>query len=448
MTQGSLLPKILLFAIPLMISSMLQLLFNAADIVVVGQFSGDKVAGARYVAAIGSTGSCINLILSVLMGLSVGVNVLAARYFAARQEKEMHETVHTAIAMAIAGGVVVGVFGFIMSRLILTLMGSPAEVIDLSTLYMRIYFVGLPVTMVYNFGSAVMRATGDTRRPLYYLCVAGIINVILNLFFVIGLHMHVAGVALATILSQCISAGLVLRSLIVTDEIYRLELKRIRFHKDKLLRIINVGLPAGLQGSVFSLSNVLIQSSINEFGSIAMAGSAAGANLEGFVYMAMNAVYQASVSFTSQNVGARRLDRIGKVLATCLAVVAVIGLVLGNTFYLFGNRLVGIYTSDAEAIAYGVERMSVICTTYLLCGMMDVICGSLRGMGYSTVPMIVSIAGACGLRIVWIMTVFRHYHTLRTLYISYPVSWAVTGAVHLLCYSIIVARLKDRMEAG
>ncbi|MBQ7680341.1 MAG: MATE family efflux transporter [Butyrivibrio sp.] len=446
MTQGALLPKILLFSIPLMISSMLQLLFNAADIVVVGQFSGDKVAGAHYVAAIGSTGSCINLLLSVLMGLSVGVNVLVARYFAGRQEREVQETVRTTIAVAILGGILVGAVGALLSKPILTLMGSPAEVIELSALYMRIYFAGLPVTMLYNFGSAVLRATGDTRRPLYFLCAAGVLNVLLNLFFVIGLHLHVVGVALATVLSQFVSAGLVLRSLVRTQEIYRLELRKMRIYRDKFLRILNVGLPAGLQGAVFSLSNVLIQSSINEFGSIAMAGSAAGANLEGFVYMAMNSVYQASVSFTSQNFGARRMDRIGRVLRTCLAVVAVIGLVLGNTFYLLGPRLVGIYTSDAEAIAFGVERMSIICTTYLLCGMMDVACGSLRGMGYSTVPMIVSIAGACGLRVVWILTIFRYYHSLRMLYISYPVSWAVTGVVHLICYLVIVARIRKEQS--
>ena len=445
MTSGALLPKILLFSVPLMLSSMLQLLFNAADIVMVGRFGGDVVQGARYVAAIGSTGSCINLLLSVLMGLSVGVNVLAARYYAARQEKELSETVQTTITVAIAGGALVGLGGALAARYILTLMGSPEEVIGLSALYMRIYFAGLPVMMVYNFGSAVLRAAGDTRRPLYYLTAAGVLNVFLNLIFVCVLHMNVAGVALATVMSQCLSAFLIIRSLTRPGQLYSLDLKKLRIYGDKLKRIVGVGLPAGLQGAIFSLSNVLIQSSINEFGSIAMAGSAAGANLEGFVYMAMNSVYQASVSFTSQNIGAKRMDRIGKVLGTCLAVVFVIGLVMGNLFYFFGDKLVGIYTQDPEAIARGVERMGIICTMYFLCGMMDVICGSLRGMGFSAVPMVVSIIGACGLRIVWILTIFRSMHSLTVLYVSYPVSWFVTGTVHLICYFYIVGKLKQRM---
>ncbi len=448
MTEGALLPKILLFSIPLMISSVLQLLFNAADIVVVGQFSGDETLGANCVAAIGSTGSVINMLLSVFMGLSVGVNVLAARYFASKQDREMEETVHTTVALALIGGIIIAVIGIIACRPILVLMGSPEEVIDLSVTYMRIYFVGMPVTLLYNFGAAILRATGDTRRPLFYLMAAGVINVILNLIFVIGFKMNVAGVALATILAQCVSAILILRAMIQTEENYRLELKRIRVNADKAVRIIRVGLPAGLQGTIFSFSNVLIQSSINEFGATAMAGSAAGANLEGFVYMAMNSIYQACVSFTSQNVGANKPERIGKVLANCLGLVSVIGLVMGNLFYLFGAQLVGIYTSEPATIEYGVQRMAIICTLYFLCGCMDVICGSLRGMGYSTVPMIVSIVGACGLRIVWIMTVFRVYHSLTVLYISYPVTWFITGAAHLICYFMIKKKVVSMMGTG
>ncbi|WP_026528795.1 MATE family efflux transporter [Butyrivibrio sp. VCD2006] len=445
MTKGALLPKILLFSIPLLLSSVLQLLFNAADIVVVGQFSGDETLGANCVAAIGSTGSVINMILSVFMGLSVGVNVLAARYFAARQKKEMEETVHTTIALALLGGIAIGVIGFFISRPILELMGSPEEVIGLSTLYMRIYFIGMPVNMLYNFGAAVLRATGDTRRPLYYLINAGFVNVILNLIFVMGLHMNVAGVALATILAQALSAFFIVRALIRTDEIYKLDLKKVRVDADKAKRIIRVGLPAGFQGMIFSFSNVLIQSSINEFGSIAMAGSAAAANIEGFVYMAMNAVYQACVSFTSQNVGANKPDRIGKVLRTCLAVVFVVGFAMGNIFNFFGPQLVGIYTKEPATIQFGIQRMAVICTLYFLCGFMDVICGSLRGMGYSTVPMIVSIVGACGLRIVWILTVFRIYHDLTVLYISYPVTWFITASVHLISYFIIKKQVVSKM---
>ena len=445
MTKGALLPKILLFSIPLLLSSVLQLLFNAADIVVVGQFSGDETLGANCVAAIGSTGSVINMILSVFMGLSVGVNVLAARYYAARQKKEMDETVHTTIALALIGGIAIGAIGFFISRPILEMMGSPAEVIDLSTLYMRIYFIGMPVNMLYNFGAAVLRATGDTRRPLYYLINAGFVNVILNLIFVMGLRMNVAGVALATILAQALSAFFIVKALVKTDEIYKLDLKRIRVDADKAKRIFRVGLPAGFQGMIFSFSNVLIQSSINEFGSVAMAGSAAAANLEGFVYMAMNSIYQACVSFTSQNVGANKPDRIGKVLRTCLAVVFVVGLVMGNVFNFFGATLVGIYTKEPATIQYGIQRMAVICTVYFLCGMMDVICGSLRGMGYSTIPMIVSIIGACGLRIVWILTVFRMYHDLTVLYISYPVTWTITATAHLISYFIIKKKVIAKM---
>ncbi len=448
MTEGALLPKILLFSIPLMISSILQLLFNAADIVVVGQFSGDETMGANCVAAIGSTGAVINMLLSVFMGLSVGVNVLAARYFAGKQDKEMSDTVHTTVALALVGGIIIAVIGCVASRPILELMGSPDEVIDLSTTYMRIYFIGMPVTLLYNFGAAILRATGDTRRPLYYLMVAGVINVILNLVFVIGFGMHVAGVALATILAQCVSAALIIKALVRTEENYKLDIRKIRIDLDKAKRIIRVGLPAGLQGTIFSFSNVLIQSSINEFGSTAMAGSAAGANLEGFVYMAMNSVYQACVSFTSQNVGAGKADRIGKVLANCLGLVTVVGLVMGNLFYLFGNVLVGIYTAEPATIQYGVQRMAVICTLYFLCGAMDVICGSLRGMGYSTVPMIVSIIGACGLRIVWILTVFRAYHSLTVLYISYPVTWFITASAHLLCYFMIKKIVISKMGNG
>ncbi|MBE5860176.1 MAG: MATE family efflux transporter [Butyrivibrio sp.] len=437
MTEGALLPKILLFSVPLIISSVLQLLFNAADIVVVGQFSGNETLGANCVAAIGSTGSLINLILSMFMGLSVGVNVLAARYFAGRQSKEMSETVHTTIALALFGGIAIGAVGFLVSRPLLELMGSPEEVIGLSSLYMKIYFIGMPVNLLYNFGAAILRAIGDTRRPLYFLMFAGIINVVLNLAFVMGLGLNVAGVALATIISQAISALLIIMALMRTEDIYRLDLKKIAVNSDKAIRIARVGLPAGFQGTIFSFSNVLIQSSINEFGSVAMAGSAAGANLEGFVYMAMNAVYQACVSFTSQNVGAGKSERIGKVLRTCLLLVSFVGLVMGNAFYLLGDKLVSVYTAEPATIQYGVERMSIICTFYFLCGCMDVICGSLRGMGYSTVPMIVSIIGACGLRIVWILTIFRHFHTLKILYISYPVTWTVTAAVHLICYYII-----------
>ena len=441
MVHGPLAGKILLFSIPLMCSSILQLLFNAADVVVVGQFSGPN-----SIAAVGSTGSVINLIVSLFMGLAVGVNVLAARYYAAGQDRDMSETVHTAAMISIIGGILITVIGILISRPILLAMGSPAEVIGLSTLYMKIYFLGAPSLLIYNLGSAILRAIGDTRRPLYYLVISGIINVILNLFFVIVLHLDVAGVAIATVISETVSAVLITRCLMQAAESYRFIPSRLRITRDKLIRILQLGVPAGLQGMIFALSNVLIQSSINSFGAIAMAGNAAASNLEGFVYMSMNSIYQACVSFTSQNFGAGEYKRIGKVLRTCLATVFIIGLVMGNCFYLFGQPLLHIYTSDPQAISFGLQRMSVICTTYLLCGVMDTLCGSLRGLGYSTVPMIVSLLGACGFRIIWIYTIFVRYHSLYVLYLSYPASWFLTALAHLVCYFIIRRILARKMQ--
>lgn len=432
MTSGALLGKVLIFSIPLIISSVLQLLFNAADIVVVGQFTGDK--GATYIAAIGSTGSLINLLVSLVMGLSVGANVLVARYYAMNDAGATDETVHTSIAVSLIGGIVLALIGITLARPLLILMASPETVIEYSILYMRIYFAGMPFILIYNFGSAILRAVGDTRRPLYYLMIAGVLNVFLNLVFVIGMGMNVAGVALATIISQALSAALIVRCLMRQENIYRLVITRIRICPDKLWRIVSIGLPAGIQSSLFSFSNVLIQSSVNSFGGIVMSGNATGSNLEGFVYVSMNALAQASVSFMSQNYGAKKVKRLNKVLFTCVGVVTVIGLVMGNLFYMFGYELASIYTSDEAAIGYAVGRLSVICTTYCLCGIMDVVCGALRGLGYSVVPMIVSLAGACGFRILWIMTVFQFDHSLRTLYISYPISWAITATVHFICF--------------
>ena len=440
MTHGPLAGKILLFAVPLMLSSILQLLFNAADIIVVGQF-----ASPNSVAAVGSTGSIINLIVAVFMGLGVGVNVTVAHYHAIGQAKDTSETVHTAAFIGIAGGVFLLFVGVSVSRFVLRAMGSPADVIDLATMYMCIYFLGMPANLFYNMGAAVLRAVGDTRRPLIYLIIAGITNVIMNLIFVIVLRMDVAGVALATILSQLISALLVLRCLMRAQESYRLEWKKIRVTHDKFLRIVRIGLPAGIQGAVFSISNVLIQSSVNSFGSAVMAGNAAAGNIEGFVYVAMNAFYQACVTFTSQNYGARQYRRIYRILGLCLIMVSITGLLLGNLAHLFGERLLSIYITPAgtdavqiaaakEAIATGLQRLLIIGVPYFLCGIMEVACGVLRGVGMSITPMIVSILGACVLRIVWIATVFHRYRELRILYLSYPVTWTVTATVHFLCF--------------
>ena len=437
MCSGSLLPKILLYSLPLMLSGILQLLFNAADIVVVGRFAGNDA-----LAAVGSTSSLINLLVNVFMGLSVGTNVMVARFYGAGQKKELEEMVHTAILTSIVSGVILIFVGLALSRPALLLMDTPENVIDQSVLYIRIYFVGMPAMMLYNFGSAVLRAVGDTRRPLYFLMIAGVINVVLNLFFVISLSMGVAGVALATIISQAVSAILVLLCLMRSESDYRVELNKLRIVKDKMLKMIQIGLPAGMQGALFSVSNVLIQSSVNSFGSIAMAGNTAAQNLEGFVYTAMNALHQTCISFTGQNYGAKQYKRMGKILLICQGCVIVVGVLMGTGVYLAGGTLLKLYSPDPEVIQYGMLRLSYICTTYALCGMMDVMVGSLRGMGYSIMPMLVSLTGACLFRIVWIMTIFKAHHSLEILYVSYPFSWGLTFAAHLLCFLVVYGRIR------
>ncbi len=436
MCNGSLLGKIIVFYIPLMLSGILQLLFNAADIIVVGKFAGDD-----SLAAVGSTSALINLLVNVFIGLSVGTNVLVARFYGSGQKKELKEIVHTSILTSLLCGVVLVFLGFFLSGPALRMMDTPDDVIQMAILYMRIYFAGMPVMMAYNFGSAILRAVGDTKRPLYYLLTAGIINVVLNLVFVIVFHMGVAGVAIATVISQAVSAFLVLRCLMRTEADYRLDLKCLSIKKDKLFKMIQIGVPAGLQGALFSISNVLIQSSVNSFGKIAMAGNTAAANIEGFVYTAMNALHQAAISFTSQNYGARKPDRIKRILGICLLLVMAVGLILGNGAYLLGGTLLKLYSNTSEAISYGLLRLSVICTTYCLCGMMDVAVGSLRGMGYAIMPMLVSLIGVCLFRVIWIYTIFQQYHTLECLYISYPISWGLTFLVHLICFWIVFRKM-------
>ncbi len=436
MCNGPLLGKILIFYIPLMLSGILQLLFNAADIVVVGRFAGNE-----SLAAVGSTSSLTNLIVNLFIGLSVGANVLVARYYGANQKDELKEMVQTTVATAFISGVVLIFVGFLVSRPALMWMGTPEDVIAHSVLYMRIYFGGMPFMMVYNFGSAVLRAVGDTKRPLYYLLIAGVVNVVLNLIFVIVFSMGVAGVATATVASQAISAVLVVRCLIQSDSVYRLEMKGIRIAPDKLIKMVKIGIPAGMQGALFSISNVLIQSSVNSFGSIAMAGNTAASNIEGFVYTAMNAFHQASISFCGQNYGALKYKRIGKVLLICEVSVIIVGAVLGSAAYFFAGSLLRIYSIDQRVIQYGILRMSYICVTYFLCGMMDVIVGALRGMGYAIMPMLVSLTGACLFRVIWIYTIFQSYRTLECLYISYPISWALTFLVHLVCFAVVYRKL-------
>ncbi len=436
MCNGPLLGKILLFYIPLMLSGILQLLFNAADIVVVGRFAGNEA-----LAAVGSTSSLTNLIVNLFIGLSVGANVLVARFYGAGQENELKDMVQTAVASSVIGGVILIFAGFFVSGPALTLMGTPEDVIGHSVLYMRIYFAGMPFMMVYNFGSSVLRAVGDTRRPLYYLLAAGVVNVLLNLLFVIVFSMGVAGVALATVISQAISAALVVRCLVLTDSVYRLELKGLRIAPDKLAKMFRIGMPAGVQGALFSISNVLIQSSVNSFGSVAMAGNTAGSNIEGFVYTAMNSFSQAAVSFCGQNYGAREFKRVGKVLVICEGLVIAVGLVMGIGAYLGAGWLLQLYSPDPKVIGYGILRMSYICVPYFLCGMMDVMVGALRGIGYAIMPMLVSLTGACLFRVVWIYTIFQQNRTLECLYLSYPISWGLTFLVHLVCFAVVYRRL-------
>lgn len=438
MCSGSILGKLLLFSLPLMCSSILQLLFNAADIIVVGRFAGDN-----SLAAVGSTSSLINLLTNFFMGLSVGANVLVARYFGAKQNKDLKETVHTAMMLSIYSGLALTVIGFIGAPQILVWMQAPEDILPLSVMYLRIYFIGMTAMMLYNFGSAIMRAVGDTRRPLYYLAAAGVINVILNLFFVIALHMDVAGVAAATVISQCISAFLIVRCMMNMKDSIHLELSALRINPDKFKRILQIGLPASVQGILFSFSNVIIQSSVNSFGAVTVAGNSAAANIEGFVYVSMNSFHQATISFVSQNVGAAKYERVNKIVYTAELCVLTVGVILGNLAVLFGRPLLSMYTSSAEVMDAGMRRVLVICRTYAFCGMMDVMVGALRGLGYSVMPMIVSLIGACGLRLIWIFTFFRMepFHTVTSLYMTYPVSWFITFMTHVVCFMIVRRKL-------
>lgn len=441
MCEGPLAGKMLVFTLPLMFSGILQLLFNAADTIVVGRY-----AGKEALAAVGSTSSLINLLVNLFMGLSVGANILVARYYGAKKEEDIQTTVHTSITLAALAGIVLAVLGNIFAKPLLLLMGSPEDVVDLAALYVKIYFAGMPVVLIYNYGAAILRAVGDTKRPLYYLTVAGVVNVILNLGFVIGFDLSVAGVALATVTSETISAILLIRCMCKMEGSCHLDLKKLGLNGEKVGLLLRHGLPAGLQGSVFSFSNVLIQSSINSFGSVAMAGSSAAANIEGFVYTAMNSFQQTALCFTSQNLGGGKYDRINKVLRNSLLMVALVGIVMGGGCYLLGEQLLSIYSPDPQVIAYGMIRLRWICLLYFPCGIMDVLVGMLRGLGYAVVPMCVSIIGACGFRIVWIATVFAAHHSLEVLYSSYIISWILTGSTHLICYIFVWKKLRKRLE--
>lgn len=432
MTQGRLLTQVLVFALPIMLSGILQLLFNAADTIVVGRFAGNEA-----LAAVGSVGSLNNMIISLFIGLSVGANVLVARYTGSQNDRAVSDTVHTSVLLSLLGGVLLMIIGIALARPLLELMGSPEDVIDLAVLYVRIIFLGMPVQMLYNFCAAILRAVGDTQRPLYYLTIAGVVNVLLNLVFVIALHLSVAGVALATIISQAISALLVTRALLNMEGPTHLFLNRLRIHPGKLREIIRIGLPAGIQSSVFSLSNVVIQSSVNSFGSVVIAGNAASSNVGNFVYQAMNTFQQAITCFAGQNIGARKPRRIVSAMKVCMFWAVSFGLVLGLLSCVFGTQLLSLFSADPAVIAAGMERQVIVCAPYFLCGMMDVMTGALRGIGYSLLPMIVSILGACAFRLFWVFTIFAAYPTLPCLMFSYPVSWLLTFSVLLVIFLVL-----------
>ena len=444
MTTGALLPKMLLFALPLMLSSILQLLFNAADLVVVSRFAGDNA-----MAAVGANGALINLMVNLFLGLSVGANVLAARERGAGMMEDLNRTVHTAMLLSVVGGVVLIFVGLVGAPMLLRWMQAPAEILDQAVLYLRIYFLGMPANMVYNFGAALLRSVGDTRRPLYYLSIAGVINVVLNLILVIVFHLDVAGVGIATVASQLVSAVLVVRCMMKDSGDIRLELRSLRIYGDKLKTILHVGLPAGLQGTLFSLSNTVIQSTVNGFGEIVVAGNAASANLEGFFYCAITATTQASLSFTSQNMGAGRRDRLPRIVLTASGILTVFMMGVAVVCNVWGADLLGIYSKTPEVVAAGLTRLLILGTTYALCGYMDILSGSLRGMGYAMMPMIVSLLGACGFRLLWVSTVMQipAYHTIRVLFSAYPISWGLTGMVHLTCWLIVLRRMKAKYDS-
>lgn len=441
MLSGNLFKKIIFFSIPIILSSFLQLLYNAVDLAVVGKFCGNE-----SLAAVGSTGALINLIVNVFIGVSVGANVSVARAVAQRDEDKTHKLVHTAILFSILAGIFLMFFGIFTSRMWLELMGTTEDSLDLATLYLQIYFGGMVFNMVYNFGAAILRSVGETKKPLYFLGIAGLVNVGLNLLLVVVFHLDVAGVAIGTIVSQAISAVLIVLSLMKRQGIIHLNLKKLKIHAKSLGEMIIIGLPAGIQGSLFSISNVFIQSAVNSFkSSVVVAGNTAAANIEGFVYAGMNSFYQACITFTSQNYGAGKVDNCKKVLRHCIILVTIIGIFLGCIALLFGESLLSLYTNDKVAIEYGMIRLGIICFIYFTCGIMDVLVGGLRGLGYSIVPMVVSILGACVFRLVWIYTVFQSFHKLEVLYISYPISWIVTGGVHLICYIFVYKRVKQKI---
>ncbi len=441
MISGPLFRNIISYTIPIIFTGILQLLFNAADLIVVGQF-----CGSISVAAVGATGSITNLIVNLFVGLSVGTGVAVAQALGANDSRKAHRAVHTAIPTALVGGVILTIVGVTFSETFLIWMDTPEDVLPLSALYMKIYFAGIIFMMIYNFCASILRAAGDTKSPLIFLTLAGIVNVVLNVIFIVVFHLNVAGVALATTISQGISAFLVVLALVKRSDACQLHFSRLKFYKDEFLQILKIGLPAGIQGSLFSISNVIIQSSINSFGAVVMSGNAAALNIEGFVYVVLNAFHQTTINFTGQNVGANQYRRAKKVFIICLCCVLVIGIALSTTMYLLGPRLLSIYITDSpEAIEYGLVRMTCLFIPFCLLGLMDVSGGGLRGMGISLAPMIISVVGVCGFRIGWIYTIFQlpQFHTLEWLYHSYTISWGITFVAQTIAYFIIYNKKKQ-----
>lgn len=442
MCNGSIMDKLISFSLPLMLSSILQLMFNAVDIIVVGRFSGSQA-----LAAVGSTTALINIFTNLFIGISLGANVLAAHYYAAGRDKEMSEAVHTAITLALISGIIMAFVGAGASRLALALMDTPSDVIDQSVVYMRIYFMGMPFFMLYNYGAAILRAVGDTKRPLVFLAAAGMANVALDLLLVIVIPLGVAGVAIGTVTSQFVSCILVLWCLHRTEGSYQLRFSRMTIKWTYLKRIFQVGIPAGIQSTVINFSNAMLQSSVNSFGSTAMAGYTAANNILGFLYVAVNAVTQACMSFTSQNYSVGKQKRMDRVLADCMILSAGVSVVLGVGAYVFGSRLLGIYTSEADVIQCGLEILSITTVPYFLCGIMDLIPGALRGMGHSGVPMVLSVIGTVGTRILWIYVFFPQHRSLYFLFISYPVSWIATILMQAVCFYFVRRKCVSQMKA-
>lgn len=435
MLEGPLLGSILSYTIPIILTGFLQLLFNAADLIIVGRYCGEI-----SVAAVGNCGSLSMLIVNLFIGLSVGATVAVAHSIGAGSREAVSHTVHTAIPTAIVSGCIVAVIGVFGNKTFLTMMGTPDSVLPLSSIYMKIYFMGMPFIMVYNFSASILRATGDTKTPLFLLALSGVINVVLNIFFVTQLDMNVAGVALATSISQGIAAVLVVIALMKREDSCKLTLSKMRFYKPQLLRIIRVGLPAGIQSSLFSISNVIIQSSINSFGDIVMSGNAAGANIDGFLYVILNGFHQTALNYISQNNGAKQYKRISRILMVCLACVSILGIGISTIVYLNGTTLLSFYIpNSAEALHWGMVRLTYLCIPYFLCGMMDVSTGALRGLGASVAPMIISVLGVCGIRIGWIYTIFQmpQFHTPQCLYLSYCISWVLTFLCQMVAFFLI-----------